>query len=321
MNGASLSRSRGRSPGRQTARGVGRRVGRQNAAIRYAAATAERYLDSQEPPEWTEDRSIADDAPTVDQMPEWILDNTDDTILGDDADDVKSGPASYMPWVRLSIYASGGNIAFQVHVPVTDDPGIQQSLKHLRDGWAKTAQALIATHPRALLSHTPLEALRVMGSYPMKELERSAGQGSRDKRVVIATPFGLAPLWFFAQGRKDNLFDDLVEVGAALLAERPDRLTASTISQIIRRPSVQPDSIRRAHGEALLAVVHQPDVVARHRSLWPLTTPQDLLDDLGVTSKVGRSAPVATLCLVGAFDPPRQLTARSVGRLNPGVKS
>ena len=316
MNGTSLSRSTERN----TMRSTGRKVGRQNSAIRYAAAAAERYLDSDRPTAWADDNPIPDDAPTPDEMPEWVTDDEDDVVLGDDEAGLSAPPASWMPWVRLSIYLTGGHLTFRVHMPATDDRDIEQSLAHLTDSWTETARTLIATHSQALLSTTAASALRVMSPYPMKDLERSVGQGSRDKRVVIATPFGLAPLWFFAQGRKDDLFDDLTNLGKALLVDKPSKLTASTISDIIRHPSVQPDSIRRAHGEALLAVVHQPGVVAHHRNLWPLSTPQELLNDLGVTSKVGRSIPVATLALVGAFDKPLQLSARSAARPQQEVK-
>jgi hypothetical protein len=140
-------------------------------------------------------------------------------------------------------------------------------------------------------------------------MERSGGQLSRDARVVIGTPFGLAPLWLFSQGRKDSLLRDLERLGRDVIEARPERLTAEAIDGIVRSPAVKPDTIRRAHGPALLALARRPEVLARHRSLWPLTAPEALLDDLGLDLRVGRSWPVATLALVGAFDPPGLVAA------------
>jgi len=311
MNGAALTRSTARGGGRSTTR----KVGRQNSTIRYAAAAAERHLASDPALDWVDDKTVTDDSPTPAELPEWYPDDEDDTLLGDNENGLMvPSMASWMPWVRLSIYEDGGNLSFRVHLPASDDPDIERSLGHLSDGWAETARTLIATHQQALGCKTLIDALCVMSPDPMKALERSAGQGSRDKRVLIATPFGLAPLWFFAQGRKDELFEDLLDIGRALRSDRLVRLTAGIIADIIRRPSVQPDSIRRAHGEALLAVANQPCVVARFRSYWPMATPQDLLDALGIHSKVGRSVPVATLALVGAFDQPSNVSARFAGR-------
>jgi len=318
MNGTSLTRSTGRGAGRSTAR----KVGRQNSTIRYAAATAERHLASGPALDWADDKTVIDDSPTPDELPEWYPDDEDDTLLGDDESALVAPPvSSWMPWVRLSVYVADGRLSYRVHIPASDNPDIERSLRHLSDGWTATAKTLIATHPEALLCMTPLDALRAMSPDPMSKLERSAGQGSRDRRVLIATPFGLAPLWFFAQGRSDDLFNDLIRLEQTLQTGEADKLTATVISDVLRRPSVQPDSIRRAHGEALLAVAGQPGIVARYCNLWPMTTPQEFLDDLGVCSKVGRSVPVATLALIGALSPPQQLSAKTVSRPPRVVRS
>lgn len=301
-------------PGASRSRTAERKVGRQNAAIRQAAAAAERYLDANETEAQDEDEGVLDDAPLIDDLPEWVPDDENDVVLGDDERDPLPPSPSWMPWVRLSIYWSDGQLHYRVHIPPSEDPDIEFSLGILADGWAAIAQTLIRVHERALAAPSALEAVKLLSPYPMKDLERSVGQGSRDKRVVINTPFGLTPLWLFAQGRADALFSDLQLVGQMLLTEKPDKLTKQMISRIIRRPSVQPDTIRRAHGQALLAVIRHPEVVSRHRALWPLTTPEALLDDLGVEGATGRSVPVGTLALVGAFDSQAQVTARAAGR-------
>ena len=137
-------------------------------------------------------------------------------------------------------------------------------------------------------------------------MERSTGQYSRDRTVVIRTPFGLAPWWFFAQGRNDNLHSDLEQLGKAMIANNWTEPTRDMVEEVVRQSSIKPDSIRRTHGLTLVAVVRHPEVVARHRRLWPLTTIDDFLSDLQAhsTGSVGKSQGVATLALVGAFDPP-----------------
>jgi hypothetical protein len=148
-------------------------------------------------------------------------------------------------------------------------------------------------------------------------IARSSGQLSRDADVIIRTHFGRSPIWFFNEGREDNFYMDLETLGAAVIGQSLDQLTKEMIIKLVPRPSVLPDSIRRNHGLALLAVARRPEIVARHRALWPLTTPEALLDDLGITAQDGRSRPVATLALVGAFDQSAHVSSRTACHPTP----
>ncbi len=284
-----------------------------SAATRFAAASAERHLDADSPTDWDTDPSEIDDAPPAADVPIGYHDDEDGAVYDEDGEDsdLSAPRSSWVPWVRLSIYLRDGQLMYLTELPGSDQPDLARSLFHLDRGWGTTAQTLIDTQGDALRCSTPLAALHALNPFPMSSLERSAGQGSRDRRVVVNTPFGLTPLWFFAQGRGDSLFGDLERLGRALIARQESRLSPELVTDVVRTPSVKPDSIRRAHGRALLAVAHQPAVVARHRAKWPLTTPDDLLDDLGVVARVGRSSAVASLALAGAFDPPELLIASS----------
>lgn len=305
------TRSLDRDRGRTTTRGRHRGRGRFTAATRFAAATAGQHLDSDAPLGWDTDPSEVDDAPNDADVPADYHDDEDGGIYDGDDAGLSAPRSSWIPWVRLSIFLREGELRYSVALPEADRPGLERSLFHLGQGWEQTAKTLINTQGAALRCSTPLAALRALSPFAMSDLERSVGQGSRDRRVVLNTPFGLAPLWFFAQGRKDELFRDLERLGQAVMARRETRLTPALIEELVRNPSVKPDSIRRAHGQALLAVAHNPGIVARHRSLWPLTTTGELLDDLGIVADVGRSAAVAAMALAGAFDPPGLLIAAS----------
>jgi len=276
-------------------------------------------VDSDSSVEWEWDPCEVDDAPDTENVPTDYHDDEDEGVYEEDRD-LRAPVSSWTPWVRLSIFVRDGQLGYTTSVPATDGLATEVSLHHLGQGWATTAQTLIGAQGNALRCATPLAALHALGPYAMEDLERSAGQGSRDRRVVVDTPFGLAPLWFFAQGRSDGLFQDLETLGRAVMARQPTRLTPAVIEEIIHNPSIKADSIRRVHAKALLALAHQPEVLARHRSLWPLTTIDALFDDLGVeaTGKahLGRSGDVAVLALVGAFDPPNLLLA-SVARHTP----
>jgi hypothetical protein len=102
------------------------------------------------------------------------------------------------------------------------------------------------------------------------------------------------------------------------MSSRPERLTVAMIEKTVRHPSANPDTVRRIHGKALLALARQPEILAKHRSMWPLTTIDDLFDDLRVEAagkaRLGRSGSVAVLALVGAFDPPNLLLAAAANR-------
>jgi hypothetical protein len=146
-------------------------------------------------------------------------------------------------------------------------------------------------------------------------IEQSGGQLSRDVNVVVSTPFGLTPIWFLFQGRTDSLYSDLLTLGKALLTQRPEKITEKMISGTLKYPAIKPDSIRRSHGDTLLAIVHHPDVIDRHRNLWPLTTLKALREDLENASGLACSSqPVATLALVGAFSDQDPLLERASSR-------
>lgn len=290
------------------------------------------------PDDWMTGPSERDDAPGLDKLPDWIPGDEDDPLF-DDERDLPVEIRTWQPWVWLSIYIDDdGELAHRVHVPpsVTDDPAAVASLLKIKRSWSTTATILQDTLGDALRSESTTEAAlslrlvektinrhgeparRVTGG---SALERSEGQWSRDKLEIVRTPFGQAPLWFFAQAPRSSsgssaLFEDLTLLGHALMRgqlvvdEGRANLSKPAIeaffSDLGRTPSIQPDSIRRGHGKALLAVFRMPSIVARHRSRWPATTPDELLDDLEVfVTRDGandRSQAVATLALAGVFD-------------------
>jgi hypothetical protein len=293
-----------------------RKKGRFNATTRFAIATAERHLDVDAETPWELDPPEFDDAPRDEDVPPDYHDDEDDGLY-DDGRDLRAPTSSWIPWVRLSIFWRDGRLDYRTELPDTDSPGVGRSQFYLRRNWTTTAQTLISTQEEALRRTTPLAALHALGPYAMKDLEQSDGQGTRDRRVVIRTPFGLAPLWFFAQGRSDGLFNDLERIGRAVMKSRPKSLSKEMITETVRHPSLLPDTIIRVRGKTLIALSQHPDVLAKHRSLWPLTTPRDLLDDLGLESdesRLGRAGDVAVLALAGAFDPPDLLLAASARR-------
>ncbi|MDR1189700.1 MAG: hypothetical protein LBK95_19985 [Bifidobacteriaceae bacterium] len=326
--------------------GAATRTVRYTAADRFAASWAQDRLNPTEEADWPEDQACLDDAPSLDDLPEGSPDE-DDVLLGDDDRGLPapSPSPSWLPWVRLSITLDGDRLGYMIGLPFTGDSETDERLERLAYGWSQIAETLIRSQAPALRSSSLLEAVRALPpATAMKwvavkgldgkvaknaegktvtelrqvtgarAIERSSGQFSRDRRVVVGTPFGLAPLWLFGQGRQDSLFRDLERIGRQVVEDKPESLTAPMIEKMARNPAVKPESIRRAHGQALLAVAHRPGVIARHRALWPLTSPDALLDDLGVTGRTGRSQPVATLALAGAFDPPGLIVARSTAR-------
>lgn len=282
------------------------------SATRFAASGAEQFLDAQSSLIWDADPSEFDDAPRDDEVPDGYHDDEDPGLFDEDEGGPTAPRSSWVPWVRLAIFEQHGSLRFVTSLPVANRTRTESSLSHLENAWKETAQVLIEKQSVALRCRTPLDAMRALERTPMETLERSAGQGSRDRRVVLSTPFGLVPLWFFAQGRADNLFQDLEQIGRAAIATGAQTVSPKMIKTLIPNPTLNPESIRRAHGMTLVAVGRQPEIVARHRALWPLTTTGELLDDLGVVDGVGRSAAVAFLALVGAFDPPSLLLSAAV---------
>ncbi|MDR2252534.1 MAG: hypothetical protein LBD97_01505 [Bifidobacteriaceae bacterium] len=271
------------------------------SVMRHASAGAERHITAGVEDPWPDSPgSEFDDAPSPDDLPDWDFDDEDDLVDPDDA--APPLDPTWLPHVRLSIFTRGGGLACRVHLTHAADKETAQWLTAIARAWAELGNQLITNQGPALRASSPLDALRALKPMSQQSLERSAGQGSRDRRVLISAPFGLAPLWFFskAMAPRGVTFAELERLAGFVLRERPERLTEAMVSDVLRRPSIKPDSIRRNHAATLLALAHKADVWRRHRALWPLDTPDELLNDLGVRG--GRSAALATLALVGAFD-------------------
>jgi len=148
---------------------------------------------------------------------------------------------------------------------------------------------------------TPLELLLALRKMPVKDLESSASQGSRDRFVVVDMPCGLVPLWLLRMGRDDALLPQLRVLAAHLRTHPGTDLSPALIEELLPTPAVRPDSFRRAHGRTLTAVLRDPVTVARHRTAWPVCDPQALLDALDIGGRTGRSEAVAALALTGGL--------------------
>ncbi len=296
----------------------------QNAAIRSAAAAADRAIAAsvEDDQHETVDYPEVDDAPPIDDLPEWPVEDEDSPVGDDDEQDLPDMAAGWSSWVRLSIFRDAEGFRSHVELPPARDPELEYSFEYQRKAWLELGDILIRTQSAALTCTNPLDAVQALLPYKVQDLERSKGQGSRDRRVVISTPFGLAPLWFFAQGRPDTLYRDIRQLAQHLHTTGGTRLTETQISATLPNPAIKPNSIQRSHGPSLWAALANPHVVARHRALWPMTTPDLLLDDLGVVNiRQGRSEVVATLAILGGLETDDTISYQSVGRPHPNEQT
>lgn len=321
MTGTAAGRTRTRSAKRIPARR--RKVARRrNRVLRVSAERAQDFLAAAVSDEWPADPPEPDDAVAPDNQAEW-RDFDDDELLFDNDRVLLDPRPAWLASPKVTIYVDNGALNYQVHVQIPDVRDYADSSAALHDNWVKIARALINGVPNCLLTRTPLDALHALSPVTdvttrrtgQQVLARYQGQWSRESDEVIFTPFGPAPLWFFGVFRepsKPALWADVEKLGCALVAGAREHISQSRkniptdmINEILPWPSIKPESISRQHGKALMAVVDHPEVVARHRSRWPLTSPDALLDDLGILAaeSQGRSIPTATLALVGAFDP------------------
>lgn len=245
-----------------------------------------------------------DDAPSDLRVPEWQVPQEDAPILPDREFDPPDLPPGADPAVRLSITLEpDGTLSSYVDLPSSDDPVIERRLDKQYAAMTRLADKLIAVHPRALTCTTPLEALRAMQAVTKRQLWESEGQGSRDRHVVIDTPFGLAPLWLFSEGHSGTIYRDLLFV-ITRLGQEGRRQAVDADFHAIRPVPVNPSpgSILRRNKKALNLALANPEVVAFHRGWWPNTHPENLLDDLGLVTRAERSGPLAVLVLLGALD-------------------
>lgn len=203
-------------------------------------------------------------------------------------------------WAQVSFWDAPEGLSFAVNVPRSTDPQVAVALTFQERAWQSLAAVLIQRQPRALRATTPADAYHALARTPMRELETSIGQGSRDRDVLVETPAGLLPLWFFAcKHESPELVKDLIVLADHLTAHpEVDRLTASEITTALPSPSIKPDSLRKSHGPTLVALRSLPDVLAAHRSLWPHTHWSLLQADLGMSGR-RCSVPVSVLALVG----------------------
>lgn len=292
--------------------------------LRRSSELLEDIVDAGVCEDWTDDANEPHDAVPLDAEAEW-REYDDDAMIFDQDPPARDPRPAWLPTPKLTIYLDNGSLAYQVHIPAAEVWGLSDStMQSLRD-WDFIGTRLVQSSPDCLKSQTLLEAVHalkpiadpVAGKFGQQVLERYDGQWSRIADKVIGTPFGRVPMYFFSLMSKANdpaLWNDIETVGCALAAGARKRIRSGAVSVPEwfieeNRPQLQSEilagSFVRQHGKALLAVVDRPEVVQHHRTRWPLTSPDALLEDLGLPrgSRQGRSIPVATLALAGAFDP------------------
>jgi hypothetical protein len=281
-------------------------------ATRFAAEIAKRELDAARDPDRAKGGAEFDDGSR--DAPLDYRDDEDGGLLDRDDRDLRPPVASRLPWAELAIYLDDGVLGYAIRQPAQDRADVQASYEASSQWWEKVARRLMARAGQALRCPTPLAALHALdptvgAGRDKPETER----WTRQRHDLVITPFGRVPLWFFLQGRADRLFSDLERLGRAVIAEGLTALGPETIARILPHAAIRPDSIRRSHAPTLLAIAGQPDVVSRHRALWPCTTMADLKHDLGLGGRrQGASDVAAALALAGAFDPPNLVGQWSV---------
>jgi hypothetical protein len=225
-------------------------------------------------------------------------------------------PTAGQARVRLSFFIEDDRLEYRVNVAETDSAEVAAIVRQV---WEENAQILLNSQTEALRCTTPLAALQAMGppQDPTAKTKRAIParyRGQNDRSVVdlVETPFGVVPFWFFGEGRDDTLFYELRDLYDMTNCNDWDSLSAGYISGIFhmhkwKNPSRSPSTLAQLHSRTLVKIVWSPEIVYHHLDLWPLTTPDLLLDDLGLVTNPktghGRSRPVAALALAGGLNP------------------
>lgn len=261
--------------------------------------------------------SVIDDAPPVDEIHEWHLDDNEDPPIADDGEqDPPDRTPSWDPWIRLSIFRNRSGLGYHVAFPDTTDRVLEDKLDQEHRNWEELAGTLISLQSDALRCGTPLEALDALWAFTKAEVQRSVGQLSRDRFFVIGTPFGFVPLDFMFLGRRtpgarDTLYRDLRKAGSELIRAGSESLSAPELRRLL--PHLDDVDSTGNHVAALGKLLAKPQVVQRHRQLWPRTTTAALYDDLGVAPRsTDRSKPAGILAMLGAFEQGNPVLARGI---------
>ncbi|QLQ16324.1 MAG: hypothetical protein HZY73_12410 [Micropruina sp.] len=236
-------------------------------------------------------------------------DDTEDLPIADDGEqDPPDRAASWDPWVRLTIFRDTWGLSYHVEHPDATSRAIEEILDVQDRNWENLARTLIDLQHDALACPTALEALETLWAETKQEHQRSVGQLSRDRHFVIGTPFGTVPLDFFFMGRrtrdrKDTLYADLRKVGQHLTETGAQSLSTPQLRALLPHLTEAGIESTRKHVAALIKVLAQPHILARHRQFWPQTSTAALYDDLGIMPHSNdRSAPAGILAILGAFE-------------------
>jgi len=251
-----------------------------------------------------------DDAPSIDDCPEWISDDDDDLVMNDDEQDELIGAPEWTRWVWVVFNNDDGILDYKVTLPGSSNAEIANTRRIQQQTWEEMAGNIMRRQAAALRCTTPLEALLKLVPSTKLEIELYPGQASRPEAttMLFGTPFGLVPLDFFAQGRSDDLYLRLIQLRQSVLKDGAGKLTkggqlpASEIREVFPEASKEDKDALRKHTVMLIAALSNPAVVARHRALWPYTTAVELKHDLVGIRRNRGSDPVAWLILTGAFD-------------------
>lgn len=318
----------GRGPVSTTGQAPGTVTSAKRARDREVGEDAERLLElPEETPLAERDGAELDDAPPAEDVPELLGDRDEDPSIADDGEqDPQVRVAGFDPWVRLTIFRDPWGLAYHVEHPESADRSVEEALD-LQDGhWSKLAETLISVQKDALSCSTPMEALDALRKEKKQENQRSEGQLSRDRHSVVGTPFGAVPLDFFFMGRRiagqeDSLFSDLLRVGRRLVQTEVRPVPLAELRDLLPHLPEKGLDATRHHVAALVRVLERPDIIARHRQLWPLTSTDALFDDLGFAKgrTSGRLQPAAILAILGAFEIGNPVLVRSVPPRPPRV--
>lgn len=271
-------------------------TGVQNAVTtkvrRWADIASRQGLD--DAPDY-EDLTEWDDAPAVDDLAEW-LDDAADGPPEEDGEPSMFDSGSWLPAPRITFWREGAGVAYEVHTTRSDDAVLDTALAIQEYNWAGLAEQLGVHQAAAIRSPDLPSAYRALKPLDKQDIEISHGQMSRDRFVLIACPFGIVPLWFFT-----TMIDDPGVIDPLVRAARHISEHGNWPDPAERERLGMQAAMERRDKPTLLALCAHPEVIARHRTRWPLTDPGRLRDDLPDLTAKRWSEKVAVLALVGVL--------------------
>ena len=326
MSEAGAGQTIGLGPGVGTKAGRGALPSRQNRTQRQHGTSADVAtrlgfddLPGGETDEWFEE----DDAPLEDDVPEWIDDGAEEEPHEPDREPGEDGWVRLYP--RLSIWRTSNGLQFVVNTPRSTNDRIDLSLAYQSHRWQKAGRILIQRQARALQSSDLAGAFRHLEPMSLGELglgeqeNTSSSQGSRERMVLVDTPFGLVPLWFFtSRPSSDGLISAICRV-ANFLDEHGGWPRPTERRPLLSSSEIDEDSFLKQYKPTLTLLHGHPEILASHRARWPLTDSVSLRDEIGISTKARWSEAAANLAIVGAIFSDHETLPPALAPLPNGV--